>query len=118
MFESTYKSGGNMAFIVTRTNLKIDHEQETLLKRCLGKAVGHLEGEKEAGLALEFHTGSHLYMAGRNDKPITIITVDTVSGKGFEAFAEEVRRAYAEILKIDPVRIYINFRTVSESLLS
>ena len=63
-----------MPFIISRVNIPISNEQETVIKSKLGRAIELVTGKREQSLLLGFEDIYNLYLKDDNSKTIAYIT--------------------------------------------
>ena len=105
-----------MPFINSKVNVRILAEQETELKKKLGKAIELIPGKSESWLMLSFEDECKLYFKGENDCKIAYVEVKVFGAEDKEAF-EKLTVAICEIfngvLGIAPDKIYVKYEAVT-----
>lgn len=104
-----------MPFIITKTNTEITAEQETSLKKGLGKAIEYVPGKSEQALMLAFEEKSHLYIRGDNSIPMAYIDVSIFgnpSHAGYAELSQSITLLFNKVLKIEPNNIFIDYKDI------
>lgn len=106
-----------MPFIRSKVSKSVTSEQETKLKKGLGKAISLVPGKSEKYLMAVFEDNCHLYFQGRNDEGIAYIEAAIFGNEahcGYDEFSAEVTKLYHEVLDIPESNIFIRFEDISD----
>jgi len=104
-----------MPFIISRINIPVTREQETRLKRGLGKAIELVPGKTEDSLLLSFEDSSRLYLRRDNGQPMAYITVAVFGNPfhcGYEQLSVAIANLFQETLGIERTHIFIKYEDI------
>lgn len=105
-----------MPFIKAKVSCSVTADQETKLKKRLGKAIELVPGKSEEYLLLDIECNCHIWLRGVNSEPTAFIEAAVFGNEehyGYDAFTKECTRAVQEVLGISPGRIYIRYEDIS-----
>ena len=104
-----------MPFIKSKVSCKVSLEKESELKVRLGQAIEIIPGKSEQYLLLEFEDNCHLWLRGKNDKPIAYIEAAIFGNEDhrqFSNFSASVTKIYNKVLNIPVENIHIKFEDI------
>lgn len=105
-----------MPFIKCKVSCELTREQEIELKRRIGTAIELVPGKSEAYMLLGFEDNCHLWLRGEQDAPIAYIEAAIFGNErhfGYDAFTAGITNAFAEVLGIQPDRVYIKYEDIT-----
>ncbi len=100
-----------MPYIQLKTNKSVTKEEEIILKDIFGKKISLLPGKSEAWLMVEIEDERKLYFQG-SDEACAILEVKVYHEGGrisYDSLTEALTKEVANILKIKPDRIYVEY---------
>ncbi|OUN47752.1 hypothetical protein B5G20_03265 [Collinsella sp. An7] len=102
-----------MPVIKTTTSVAIPEEARVELKTAFGQAISAIPGKSEGWLMCVFTDETPIYFAGDDSQPSALIEVGVfarseVPADAWTALVEAITPAVAEVLGIDPARIYVS----------
>lgn len=103
-----------MPFLMAKINVPIDSEQEIALKSRLGKAIELIPGLSEKFLLIGIEN-CKMYLRG-NDEPVAYIEIGIFGNDnhlGYENFSLAVTKIFVDVLKIQPLNVYIKFSDIA-----
>ena len=102
-----------MPFLMAKINVPINSEQEIALKSRLGKAIELIPGLSEKFLLAGIEN-CKMYLRG-NDEPVAYIEIGIFGNDnhiGYENFSLAVTKIFVDVLKIQPLNVYIKFSNI------
>lgn len=105
-----------MPCIELKVNVKINEEEEKIIKSRLGEAIGILPGKSENWLMISIEDECRLYFKGDNQQGIAFVEVK-IFGKASPSAYNQLTGAITDIihqeLNITPSNIYVKYEEVS-----
>ena len=101
-----------MPFVMAKVNTPVSHEQETVIKSRMGKAIERVPGLNENYLLFGLEDEQSLYLRGDGQQKIAYIEASlfgTEAHVGFSDFGAAMTTAFQEVLDIPAENIYIKF---------
>lgn len=100
-----------MPFINVKTNVKVNEENENVIKSKLGEAITLL-GKSESWLMLNFDDESKMYFKGNNKDNLAMVQVSlfgSASNSAYNNFTEAVSDILNDSLNISKSNIYVSY---------
>lgn len=101
-----------MPFIDTKTNVKIDEEQEKRLKKRLGEAIETFPGKTEYWLMMSFDDECRMWFRGYNNFPQAMVEIKlfgTAEASLCERMTKTVCKIFEEELGVTPDHLYVKY---------